>query len=408
MSARQETAAREGGALRIVTGEGFRLFFLSAAAFAVLSVAAWLLWLGVHAAGGAFRSLPFAPAPHLWHAHEMVFGYAGAVIAGFFLTAVPSWTGTPPARPPFLIAAFCIWLAGRAAVWWSGALDPLLVAALDLAFLPLIAANVLLRLARRPKPQNFVLLGLLALIWCGNLSVHLEWTEVAGDGAWAGLRAGLLAVAALISVIGGRVTPAFTRDAMLQAGEAERLPRSDPRATAVAIVAAVALPLLLLAGAPDWLAASAAGLCGAAQAVRLVGWRTGWTRSRPILWSLHLGFAMLALGYLWLGLAWAGIGSEIAALHVLGIGAIGGMTLAVMSRAALGHTGRRLSLPAPIVLAFLSIALSALLRALGSSGGLSWYYLAVIGSGALWIAAFAAFLAVFWGPLTGPKCRDLT
>jgi len=248
-----------------------------------------------------------------------------------------------------------------------------------------------------------MLLGLLALIWSGNLLVHLEWTGVVADGAARGLRVGLLGVAATIAVIGGRVAPAFTRNAMTCAGVETNLPATPAWLAAAGVATAIAVPVLLLLGAPEAVPGALAIACGAAQAARLSGWRGAWTLGQPILWSLHLAFAMLAAGYVTLGLAWLGLGTGITGLHLLGIGAVGGMTLAVMSRASLGHTGRPLVASPPLALAYGLVAAASILRALGSTLLTGWYTLTVLGSGLLWIAGFAIFVAVFWGPLTQPR-----
>ncbi len=381
--------------LRTLFGEGFRIFFLSAGLFAVISIGLWLVWLGVHATGGMVTDMPFAAPPHLWHAHEMIFGYAGAALGGFFLTAVPSWTGTQAARHLFIVTASGLWLAGRLAIWWSGAIEPFIVAAIDLAFLPVLASKIATQLIKRPKPQNLLFLLLLTMAWSGNLLVHLEWSGIIDDGVWPGLRLGLLGTAAMIVVLGGRITPAFTRNAMTRAGIETDLPRSFKVLDAIGIATAVLLPLLIVFGARDTATAGFAILTGALQAARLAGWRSRWTLSQPILWSLHLGFAMLAAGYLALGLAFLDLVSEVAALHLLGIGAIGGMTLAVMSRAILGHVGKPLIAPRPIVLAYLLVAAAAILRAAGSIAGMDWYNTAMLISGGLWIAAFTLFVAVY-------------
>ncbi|MDT8345753.1 MAG: NnrS family protein, partial [Thermohalobaculum sp.] len=239
--------------------------------------------------------------------------------------------------------------------------------------------------------------------WAGNLTMHLEWTGLIADGAGPGLRAGLLGVAATIAVIGGRVAPAFTRNAMTRAGVETGLPATPVWLDRLGIGTAILLPLLVLAGAPDGALAAVALACGAAQAGRLAGWRTRWTLRQPILWSLHLGFAMLGAGYLVLGLGWAGVTSEIAGLHLLGIGAVGGMTLAVMSRASLGHTGRPLVAPRATAVAYGLIAAAALVRVAGSTLALDWYTLSVFASGALWITAFGLFVADFWALLTAPR-----
>ncbi|MCY6380187.1 NnrS family protein [Hoeflea prorocentri] len=389
--------------MRTLFGDGFRVFFLAAGLFAVFSIALWEGWLAVHATGGLIISMPFAPAPHLWHAHEMIFGYAGAAMGGFFLTAVPNWTGAKAARHAFILAVSGLWLAGRLAVWWSGHIDPFIVAVIDLAFLPVLAAKIATQLVKRPKPQNLMFLVLLTMIWSGNLLVHLEWTGLIADGVEPGLHLGLLAVTAVIVVIGGRVTPAFTRNAMTRAGVEENLPQSFQPLDATAIASAILLPLLLVFVPSESAIGVLAIVTGLSQALRLAGWRTLWCLDKPILWSLHLGFAMLAAGYLALGLAYLGLISQVAALHLLGIGAVGGMTLAVMSRAILGHAGLPLTAPRSVALAYGLIAAAAIFRASGSIAGLDWYNIATLTSGALWIIAFAIFVSVFFPILITPR-----
>lgn len=383
-------------------GEGWRVFFLFAGIYAVFSGMVWTGWLGIHAFGGMVTSTPFAPPPHLWHAHEMVFGYASAAMGGFFLTAVPNWTGTPAARRGFIAAAAGLWLAGRVAMWFSASLPVGLVAVVDLAFLPVLGAKILTQLLNRPKPQNMMFLGILALVWTGNLMVHLDWAGLTGSGD-SGLRLGLYGTCALIAVLGGRVTPAFTRNAMHRSGRTGGLPQSrqplEIATIALVLLATVAVALPL----PEPVFALLALGAGTAQLLRGALWRPGWTWGQPILWVLHLGMAMLGLGFVLAGLAALGIGSEVAALHVLGIGAVGGMTLGVMSRASLGHGGHPLVAPGPVALAYGLIALSALTRWGGSSLGIGTYYAGVLTAGTLWIAAFMLATATLWPVLTGPR-----
>ncbi len=388
--------------LQILLSGGLRIFFFAAALYAVFAMAVWEGWLGMQAMGQE-PALPFAPPPVLWHAHEMIFGYAVAVLGGFFLTAVPTWTGEKSARAAFLTVLAVLWLAGRLAVWWSGGLDPVLVAAIDLAFLLMLGTKIALQLARRPKPQNLVILLLIFMVWSGNVMVHLDWIGVWAGGATAGLRFGLLTIAAIIAILGGRLIPAFTRNAMRQSGRETGLPQSHSKVEVTGIVSAILLPLFVATAVPDQLIAAIALVAGTAQAVRLAGWRGGWTLGRPILWSLHLGFAMLALGYLALAAAMAGWTSEVGALHLLGIGAIGGMTLAMMSRAALGHTGRPLVAARPIAWAYALVALAALIRAAGAEAAPGWYDWAMLISGALWLLAYVLFIAVYWPILTSPR-----
>lgn len=395
-----------GRAAPLVLTGGFRFFFLAAGLFAIVSMAAWLAWLALHAGGAAIRAPTIAAAPHLWHGHEMIFGYGIAVIAGFFLTAVPSWTGAPSAPAVFVGATGALWLAGRLAVWFSAWLDPVLVMVIDLAFLPPLMVRIGLNLRRRPQPHNVILIALLTLILAGNFMVHLEWTGMTTDTAGAGLRLGLLTIAALIAIIGGRVIPGFTKNALVRRGMTGNLPVNHGALSKGGIASAVLLAPAVAAGLPDAalgiLALAAALLNGA----RLARWRWRDTLDEPILWSLHLAFAMLVLGYGTLSAAYlTGWPHEVAALHLTVIGAIGGMTLAMMSRAALGHTGRALRVSRQTALAYLAIAVAALIRAFGPALAPGLYNGIMMISGGLWIAGFTLFIVAYWPILTGPNQR---
>ena len=341
---------------------GFRVFFLAAALYAIAAMAFWLGLLAVQATGGDVASTAFDAAPQLWHAHEMIFGFATAAIAGFFLTAVPNWTGAPPVGPVLVTAAAALWLAGRVAVFFSATLPAWAVATIDLAFLPLLAAIALTQLARNPKPANLMVAAMLALLWAGDVLVHLDWAGLAAGDAERGLRVGLLTIAALIAIIGGRVTPAFTRNALAPLP----VPPTPGPLNAATIAAAIALPVLTLAAAPDALIGATAFVAAVAQTRRVAGWRGLHTLRRPILWSLHLPGIMLALGWFALGLAAFGAFDEIAALHMIGIGAIGGMVLSMMGRAGLGHSGRPLVFGPGLASACALLPAAALLRAAGS------------------------------------------
>lgn len=391
------------GTSMILFSEGFRFFFLAGPLFAVFAMSVWLGWLGIHAAGGALTFEPFSVPPHQWHAHEMVFGYGGAIMAGFFLTAVPNWTGSAPARTAYILAIAMLWLAGRLAMFFSTSLSPALVMLADVIFIPLLSLNILTNLMKRPKAQNMIFVALLALMTAGNVLTHLDWAGIVGDGATNGTRIGLLTLAALIAVLGGRVTPAFTRNALLREGPDVQLPVHRISADRMGIGAAIALPVAC-AFAPDLILGALAAVAGLANAIRLSGWRGQDVLDKPILWSLHLGFLLLVAGYLLLAARWLGAPvGEAAALHLLAIGAVGVMTLAVMSRAALGHTGRPLVVARPIALAYPLVALAALVRALGPALAPNHYYAVMFTAGGLWIAAFLLFAAVYAPILASPR-----
>jgi uncharacterized protein involved in response to NO len=387
--------------LKRLFGDGFRVFFLAAGLFAIASMIVWEGYLAIHAMGGTV-DLPTAVPPHLWHAHEMIFGYGAAALGGFFLTAVPNWTGARAAPHLFIATVAGLWLAGRLAVWGSASLAPWLVAVVDLAFVPVLALKVLTQLVKRPKPQQLIFLVMLSLFWSANLMVHLEWMGVSGDSAWAGLRAGLLTLCAMIVILGGRVTPGFTKNAMVQSGRDSALPQNPMPLAALAIATAIALPVGHMAGVGTAILGPVAVTAGLAALLRVALWRGAWTRDKPILWTLHLSYAVNAAGILALGLAYLGAGSEVAALHLLGVGGVGGMTVSVMSRALLGHTGRALVAPGPVAMAYGLVPLAALVRFAGSALP-ALYTPAVLTAGAVWLCAFVLFTSALWPVIWGPR-----
>ena len=376
--------------------DGWRVFFMAAGLYAVAAMGVWVTAL----AQGL--DLPFAPAPAAWHAHEMIFGFATAALGGFFLTAVPNWTGAKAAPERFIALVAALWLAGRVAVWFSGALPAWSVAAVDLAFVPVLGAKILTQLLKRPKPPNMMFLVLLTLVWVSDLCVQLDWMGLAATEP-QGLRGGLLSICAMIAVLGGRVTPAFTRNALVRQDEAAALRVSRKPLDMAGIALAILTAVLAVAGAPDALTGPIAVGAGLAAAARLAGWRTAATLDQPIVWALHAGYAMLALGLVLWGLALLGVGPEIGALHVLGVGAIGGMTLAVMSRASLGHAGRPLVAPGAVALGYALMPLAVALRWAASAWPGTMYQIGTLGAGAIWLTAFALYLGALWPVWTRPR-----
>ena len=378
---------------------GWRVFFLAAGLWAVISVAIWLLWLIGLVDGGHLGVVP-----QTWHAHEMIFGYATAAMGGFFLTAVPNWTGAKAAPERFVMLVAGLWLAGRLVVCLAGVLPSAVEAAVDLAFLPVLAAKILTQLMARPKPQNMMFLLLISLIWISNLLVHLDWMGLTGTG-WQGLHGGLLTTCAMIAALGGRVTPAFTRNALLREGRTEHLPVEHARLGMAGIALAILTAVTVILGLPDMVSGTFAVLAGLVAAARLAGWRGLALPGQPIVWILHLGYGLLALGLVLWGLAQLGLGDEMAALHVLGIGAVGGMTLAVMSRATLGHSGRALVAPGPVALAYALIPLAVALRWAGTTFPGSFYLPGVLGSGLAWCLAFTLYIIALWPIFFGPRAN---
>jgi uncharacterized protein involved in response to NO len=372
---------------------GFRPFFLAAGLYAVVAMGAWA-W--ILATGRArFGALP----PHLWHGHEMLFGFVGAAVAGFLLTAVPSWTGTRGfAGPPLMLLA-ALWLAGRLAIAAATCLSWPVIAAAELAFLPLLAYLVG-RTLLRERNRNFPMLVIVAALW--GLDAWFLWAAASGHFAQAGLalRASIGVVLLLVTVIGGRIVPAFTGNALRARGIAVEITTRKPVETAA--IAAMTLAVFVDVLAPGGRAAGGVALIAAlAQAVRLCGWHSLRTREDPIVWVLHAAYAWLPLGlalkavHLLTGATWAA-----QWLHALTIGAAATMIMAVMTRASLGHTGRPLVVGRSIAFAYGLLVLAGLLRVFGPSV-LPLTYLGTVEAAALaWMAAFAIFVVVYAPILT--------
>jgi uncharacterized protein involved in response to NO len=377
---------------------GFRPFFLLASLYAALAVPIWLLLMT-----GAI-TVPTGLAAMQWHGHEMVFGFALAGIAGFYLTAVPNWTGAPPVSGGRLAILVALWLAARVAMCHSAVLPAWLVAAADLALLPVLAAFVFPALIAARQPRNLIFLVIPLALETAILLVQLEPLGFVPDGwdpAWSGLQLGIDLALLLITVIGGRIVPTFTANA-LRARGATALPVSLPWRDRLAILAMLGVLLAdLFADATivGVVALAAAGL----NAARLAGWRGRAVLDTPLLWVLHLGYGWLIVG---LALkAAAGLTDLVpasAALHALTVGAVGTMMLAVMSRAVLGHTGRPLVAAPSTVAAYALVSLAAVLRIVAAVSPESYLGLIRV-SGVAWSLAFALFLWRYAPLLVRPR-----
>lgn len=372
---------------------GFRPFFFGAAVWAVLAMVLWVPMLSGHV------TLPTAFDPVSWHAHEFLYGYLSAVVAGFLLTAVPNWTGRLPIVGWWLGALTLVWLAGRLAVAFSAGLPAGLVAAVDLSFAVLLALAIAREIVAGRNWRNLIVLGMLAVFTAGNALFHWEAAQGAYAAQGAGLRLGLGAAIMMIAVIGGRTVPSFTRNWLVKQHSASLpappMQRFDKLALAVLLAALllwVALPLHGLTG-------GALGLAGGMHAVRLARWTGHRTLAEPLVTVLHAGYAFVPLGALVLAaeILAPGTFGTAGAMHLWMAGAIGLMTLAVMTRATLGHTGQTLTAGAGTVAIYAALILSVLARvAAGLWPGLSGPLHTV--AGIAWIAAFGGF-AVVYGPL---------
>ncbi len=362
---------------------GFRPFYLGAAAFAALSIPLWVaIVLGTVA-------MPMTMPPLLWHAHEMIFGFAAAVIVGFLLTAGKAWTGLHTPRGVTLAALALLWLAARAAAL----LAPYpLYAALDVLLLPLVAGLLAAVLLRAGNRRNLPLAGILLLLAGANAVFHLASLGLVDVAPMTALHAGLALIVLLESVMAGRVIPAFTLSAT--PGLKLRLQPRLERPT----VALTALGLACWVFAPQGpLPAVVLGLAAVLQALRLWTWQPFVTRRRPILWVLHAAYAWIPIGLALLALAELGVLGVSAGVHAFAVGATGGLIIGMITRTARGHTGRALRVSKLEVAAYGLVLAAALLRALAplvAPHGLP-YGATLIAAAIAWCSAFVLYLWVF-------------
>lgn len=377
---------------------GFRPFFFLAGLFGALSVPLWVVVYGGQV------DLALQASPLLWHGHEMLFGYAAAAIAGFFLTVVPNWTKAKAQKGGILMALAALWLIGRVAFWAQGALPYALVLAADMLFLLGLLAVVIRPLIHPQHRRQFVFVPILLVLIAANAMVHLGVMGLEAFGIdWGarGLSLGLDGILVLISVMGGRVTPSFT-SSYLGHSDPDIKVVQNPAVERVVFWGTWAfLAVDQIAPASLWAGGAALAVAGA-HAVRLLGWQSLRTLGNPILWVLHLGYVWLVMGLVLRALADFGVLNAVDVVHALTIGAIGTFTLAIMTRASLGHTGRAIKAVPVIVAAYVLVSASALLRLLAGVW-LDLHTELVMVSGAAWTLAFLAFVWVYTPVLMRPR-----
>lgn len=378
-----------GGA---IAQKGFRPFFLLAGLLAAALVPIWLLALAGIARPDAYFDATY------WHAHEMIFGFAVAVIAGFLLTAVSNWTGRETVVGRSLLALSALWVAGRAALLLPG-LPRALSALLDVAFLPVLALALARPIAATKNRRNYVMVAVLLALASANLSMHLDVLGLLPAWRRRGALLGVDLVVLLIVVIAGRVIPMFTRNATGDEGV-----RSSPSLDRAAIGATAAM---VVAGAlqPDsGLAALASAAAALATAARAVPWSTRNVWKVPLLWVLHVGYAWVPVG---LSLrAAARFSSAIPptlATHALTVGAIGTIVLGMMSRVSLGHTGRALTVGRSVATSFVLVVIAAAVRVAGPLIDVSHSRATLYVAGSLWTTAYVIFVVSYVRALSSPR-----
>lgn len=368
---------------------GFRPFFLVAGAFAPLAMLVWIgaLTFGWDVGGVTYGSLA-------WHAHEMLFGYTVAALAGFMLTAIPNWTGRLPVSGAPLLWMILTWLAGRLAMLNPDLLGLYPAAIVDAVFLPLLAAVAGREIVAGRNWKNLKILSALTALSAANLAFH-ALALTGGDTAVA-LRAAVAIFVGLVGLVGGRIIPSFTRNWLVKVG-ALPLPTPFGRFDMLAmllLVVALATWAVLPASLP---AATLAGIAAALHALRLWRWRGIGTIDEPLVLVLHLAYLFIPVGLVGIVLEATGVLSGPSVLHILTVGVIGLTTLAVMTRASRGHTGHKLEASLTTSVSYLSLLLAAVLRPLAELLP-AYYHLMLEVAGTSWILAFALFVGEY-GPM---------
>jgi len=377
--------------MRVIFALGFRPFFLLAGWLAILLMA---FWVPVFVGGVPFDTY-YGQID--WHSHEMIFGYTVAVIAGFLLTAVRNWTNTPTPSGLPLAEMGALWLVARILPIFVAIFPRWLIAAADLAFLPTFAIGIAVPLLKNNEKQNLIFLPLLAVLWSADLLVHADVLGLAPNLARKGVFLGLDVIILVIVIMGGRVIPFFTERALSVVLKRWRI---------VEWLSPVSVILFLVAELfrPDSVtSASLAALAACANGARLAGWYTPRYWRVPLLWVLHLGYGWIILGfYLKAGTA-LGLVPPQFTIHAFTVGGIGVLTLGMMARVSLGHTGRPLKVGAAMTSAFVLINLAAVGRGLLPLFFPQFFLQLIVASGAFWIAAFTIFIIVYTPILIQPR-----
>ncbi len=376
----------------VVLSSAFRLFFLVAALLAMLAIPAWTLVATQN------RSISSSLGAMGWHAHEMLFGYVGAVLAGFLLTATKNWTKRETLRPGLLAALLMLWVVGRVAVLQSGEGMILVSTLADAGFYLMVTLGIAIPIAGSRSKRNYAFPFLIFGIGLCDLAMHLHMRGVAPTHTARATYFAIDLIVIVVIIFGGRIVPMFTK------GATDATPRAksflDPLGTWM--MAGYALLHLLL---PEQaLTHVAAIVVGGVTCLRMIGWGGSHTLRKPILWVLHLAWFLVGVGVAMQGVvALTNFAPRGSFLHLLTIGGIGLMTLGMISRVSLGHTGRKLVVPKTVALGFLLVIVAAIARvAAPLVSPLHYERLLWIASGA-WTLAFLPFLAYFAPILLSPR-----
>lgn len=366
----------------------FRIFFLSMALLALLVIPAWVLQVT------GTINMPLAMPGLFWHQHEMLFGFLSAAIAGFLLTAVCVWTQTERTHGFRLVILWGVWLAGRLLLAFGADVPDWLVQVVNLAFLPLVMLDTGWRVWHAKQKRQLMILVVLGLLWLMQIGFVTRLDMAFSHGA-------LIIAMALIGIVGGRITPAFTTGWLRQRGLDPSAVKTVPALDMAALFSMILLTASLVTG---WqtLTGVLAIVAGTLTLVRLANWKGWLARKDPLLWVLHLSILWVPIAlYLLAGTLFAGWPSN-AWSHAAGTGAVSCLILGVIARVTLGHTGRPLVLPKGMVVAFIAVQLAAVIRVLTALDIIPWHP-GIGSSSLLWIFAYGMFLVRYTKILASPR-----
>jgi uncharacterized protein involved in response to NO len=376
-------------------GLGFRVFFAMAGLSALILIVLWNAFFKGNLTIDHYFS------DNYWHAHEMLLGYSVAVIAGFLLTAVKNWTGKPTLTGDKLAGLALLWLYGRILPFYAGLLPDALIAVIDFSFLPALAYQISKPIIQAKQFKSLVFVALLLTLTLGNILIHAEILELCQNTAWIGIQLVVGTIIIMILILAGRVFPFF-----VEKGLHGTLIIRNPLLDALSIGSAFTVFAMQLGAISGNLLALTAIFSVIVNSVRLAGWYVQRIWYVPLLWILYIGYGWIILGFILTALsAYSWILPSLA-LHAFTVGGIGALTLGMMARVSLGHTGRALRVSNAMAIGFILINLAALLRVLLPLALSNWYNILIYASTLSWLAAFSLFMFVYAPILTSPRIDE--
>ena len=376
-------------------GLGFRVFFAMAGLSALILIVLW------NAIFKGNLTIDHYFADNYWHAHEMLLGYSVAVISGFLLTAVKNWTGKPTLTGDKLAGLALLWLYGRILPFYAGLLPDPLIAVIDFSFLPALAYQISKPIIQAKQFKSLVFVGLLLILTLGNILIHAEILELCQNTAWTGILLVVGTIIIMILILAGRVFPFF-----VEKGLHGTLIIRKPLLDALSIGSAFAVFAMQLGTMCGNLLALTAIFAAIVNSARLAGWYVQRIWYVPLLWILYIGYGWIILGFILTAFSAYSLILPSLALHAFTVGGIGVLTLGMMARVSLGHTGRALRVSNAMAIGFILINLAALLRVLLPLALPNWYNIIIYASTLSWLAAFSLFMFVYAPILTTSRIDE--